>query len=358
MPYYPVKDPKTGKIIAWDAVQYRAGKRYRKRCSTKGEAIDFMASVMRLDFGDSEDDNPLFVELLPRYISYCQTNKSVQTVRADNARLAAILDWTKTAQVHFLSDFTPAAMERFKGWYLSHAPLDPKKNSPYGKTRGNPKSTLNKYLSLIKAFLNWAVVHGYLKENPLKGFALIKDVRRRFPRYFTKEELEVIFKAARSPYREYFQWLAYTGMRSGELDHLEFDDISLSQGIIKIQSKPGFHPKTYEIRSIPLHPVLAKYLRDNKPVPGQRYIFGNAQGGHAFKAGTALKHLVNILRLNEFPDGNLYSFRHTFASHLVMAGVDIATLKELMGHSTITTTEQYLHVAPERKKAAVERLEF
>ncbi len=54
----------------------------------------------------------------------------------------------------------------------------------------------------------------------------------------------------------------------------------------------------------------------------------------------------------------VHTLRHTFASHLVMAGVDLATVQKLMGHSSITTTMIYAHLAPDHLKAAVEKLKF
>jgi integrase len=57
------------------------------------------------------------------------------------------------------------------------------------------------------------------------------------------------------------------------------------------------------------------------------------------------------------PDFRLYDFRHTFGSRSAMAGVDLATLKELMGHSSITTTMRYVHPTPEHKRRAMEKLE-
>ena len=57
------------------------------------------------------------------------------------------------------------------------------------------------------------------------------------------------------------------------------------------------------------------------------------------------------------PGFRLYDFRHTFGSRSAMAGVDLATLKELMGHSSITTTLRYVHPTPEHKRKAMEMLE-
>ena len=66
-----------------------------------------------------------------------------------------------------------------------------------------------------------------------------------------------------------------------------------------------------------------------------------------------------ITKESGFPDvTKLHSLRHTFASHLVMSGVDLPTVKKLMGHSDIETTMIYSHLADEHVDKAVEKLEF
>ena len=146
-------------------------------------------------------------------------------------------------------------------------------------------------------------------------------------------------------------------MRAGELFYLEWNDVDFKSRIIKIQSKPNFHPKTYEIRSIPINDELYRVLR---AIPrGKRYVFDDGFGNHLFQIDSALRYLKRVIWQNGIPEANLYTFRHTFGSQLVMAGVDLVTVKELMRHASITTTEKYLHVNNEsRIRTAVDRLKF
>jgi len=141
-----------------------------------------------------------------------------------------------------------------------------------------------------------------------------------------------------------------------ELHHLEWEDIDLAHGIIKIQSKKGWHPKTYELRSIPISSRLKETIKALARPDGARFVFDDGFGNHSFTQGWAYKVLQNILRSNNIPPANLYTFRHTFGSQLAASGCDVATIKELMGHSAITTTEQYLHTGQKQKKSAVEAL--
>ena len=68
-------------------------------------------------------------------------------------------------------------------------------------------------------------------------------------------------------------------------------------------------------------------------------------------------HAEAIRKAGIEPRFRLYDFRHTFGSRAAMAGVDLATLKELMGHSNISTTMRYVHPTPEHKRNAVDKLE-
>jgi site-specific recombinase XerD len=68
--------------------------------------------------------------------------------------------------------------------------------------------------------------------------------------------------------------------------------------------------------------------------------------------------LIQAAKRANVTDVTLHTFRHTFASWLVMEGIDINTVRELLGHSDIKTTMKYTHLAPEHVKRAVERLQF
>jgi len=66
---------------------------------------------------------------------------------------------------------------------------------------------------------------------------------------------------------------------------------------------------------------------------------------------------VKVAVINGIQDFHFHDLRHTFASHLIMAGVDITTVKELLGHKTLTMTLRYAHLAPSHKVKAVDVLD-
>ena len=84
------------------------------------------------------------------------------------------------------------------------------------------------------------------------------------------------------------------------------------------------------------------------------YVFCNGDG-KIF--GTVRKSFKTALRKSEIKDFRLHDCRHTFASNLIMEGVDIMTVKKLMGHKTLTMTLRYAHLAPNHKTKAVSLLD-
>ncbi len=140
--------------------------------------------------------------------------------------------------------------------------------------------------------------------------------------------------------------------------YLAWEDIDLHNKLIHIQSKveEGFHPKSRRARSIPISPELEQLLLD-LPQKG-RYIFDNGMGRPQYSKDYYTKQFARILESAGVRNANLHTLRHTFASHLVMNGVDLRTVQELLGHSTITMTEQYSHLSPDHRTRAVSKLNF
>jgi len=329
------------------------GKRVRKRFNGISAEVDAYKYIIDVKAGSKGVGGRLpLIQLLVAYQSYSTDHKAESTQRADKYRMRIFTDWCEANQIEYVDQINPDSWERFRSHYMKYAPF----NSPYGRHREgrNSRATFNKYLQLVKGMLNYAVEREMIVKNPLHAVKQDRDIRKRFPRFFKEDELDIIFKEAYFPFNLYYKFLTYTGMRAGELRYLEWSDIDRDLGLIYIQSKTFFHPKTYSIRSIPINRKLAAVITQ---IPhGPKWVFDDGKGNHGFTDNWALRILKNILIKNQLPDGKLYTFRHTFASHLVMAGVDIGTIKELMGHSSISTTQQYMHVSGQSKRDAVNKL--
>jgi site-specific recombinase XerD len=114
------------------------------------------------------------------------------------------------------------------------------------------------------------------------------------------------------------------------------------------------HCKNGETRHIPLNDAAIAALRAAQAVgSGIPYIFLSATGTRLSSPRFWFDAAVKDAELANF---TWHSLRHTFASRLVMSGVDLRTVQELMGHKTIQMTVRYAHLAPEHRLAAVQRL--
>jgi integrase len=143
-----------------------------------------------------------------------------------------------------------------------------------------------------------------------------------------------------------------TGLRRGELLNIRWEDVDLERAILTVV---GDIAKSGKTRHVPLNAVvfdvLKKWRHQNQC---EGYIFLNELTGKKFgNVKSAWKRILALAKIKNF---RWHDMRHHFASKLVMAGVDLNTVRELLGHSDIKMTLRYAHLAPEHKARAVEKL--
>jgi integrase len=141
-----------------------------------------------------------------------------------------------------------------------------------------------------------------------------------------------------------FDLALHTGLRRGEQYGLRWEDVDRERHILSVpRSKNG------AMRHVPLNGTARHALAELHARNGDSdLVFGSKSPRGWFEPA------VNAACVNDF---TWHCLRHTFASRLVMAGVDIRTVAELLGHKTLAMTMRYAHLAPDHQLAAVERLE-
>lgn len=199
--------------------------------------------------------------------------------------------------------------------------------------------TANNYIKYLNTFLNFAVRRNYLSQNPLAGIKHYKVDHETIPRFLSLEETERLIKSAEGETLYPVVMIAiYTGMRLGEIRRLVWDDIKMNKEIVLVKKS-----KSGRARSIPIHSNLKKILTES--------IFPLNFTNH-------LRVFKRIRRIAKLTDIDWKTTRHTFASHLVMEGVDIVTVAKLLGHSKISTTMIYAHLSQDHMKDSIKRLVF
>ena len=207
---------------------------------------------------------------------------------------------------------------------------------------------------------NLAKKWGYLKENPTQEVTRLKVNDSKPPRFLTTEECHRLLQHSPDHLYPIFFTFLNTGMRKAELENLEWADVDLEHRKIRIQRKEFWQPKTGE-RDIPVNQkllgLLTRLKEENDSGLRSNFVFPHKDGGQ-----TRAKLRLLLIKIAQKAGieslTKLHSLRHTFASHLVMKGVDLPTVQKLMGHSDIKTTMIYAHLSHDHLADAVDKLEF
>jgi integrase len=142
-----------------------------------------------------------------------------------------------------------------------------------------------------------------------------------------------------------------TGMRRGELFSLAWESVDMGQASLAVT---GSTAKSGKTRHIPLNAEALAVLKSwHKHTDGAGLIFKSHTGE---RFDNIKKSFATTLRAANIQNFRFHDTRHSFASKLVMAGVDLNTVRELLGHADIKMTLRYAHLAPEHKAAAVAKL--
>lgn len=182
----------------------------------------------------------------------------------------------------------------------------------------------------------------YDREDRVIKLPTIKN-DRKLPVVLSREELKRLFIAPQRLKQRVLLSLIYSaGLRVGEICHLKISDIDSDRMQVRVVKSKGSIDRYVPLSKYALK-GLRKYLKSSKP---KEYLFngrykGTPLGSSAIQQSFRLaKKKANIAK-----EVSVHSLRHTYATHLLEEGVDIVTIKELLGHATIETTMMYLHVA-------------
>ena len=339
-------------------IDYRdpaSGQRIRRVCGkTRREAELHRARLKRELFSEAHlapsPENPPFYEFMQAYVEHlAATGITFSSLKRYRQILQNFVDfiWRERRPVKFLGDITTKDI-----WDYIH---DRKK-------LGIKDKTISSELTEIKKCFRYAVDINEVASNPAQAVRF-KVSQVSVPHFFTKEEIKTIFDSLPEGWmRDVFRTLLYTGMRKGELMHLQWKDVDFDRRLIHVRQQvlsDGeviYRTKTKSsARSIPMYEEIYDILlRQKKRSLHKGYVFVNSKGS-PFRDDDLYHYLKP--RLNKLGiKGSIHTFRHTYASLLIEAGVGLRELKELMGHSRIETTMQYAHLYPHRLQEQVNRL--
>jgi len=247
----------------------------------------------------------------------------------------------------FRAHFKETPLSKLTSWDLEKWKADQKKT--------DKPATVNRHLTILKHMLKKAVEWKLAEENPGTGVKCIK-VNNERTRYLEEDEIERLLSACKAqterPWLEPIVILAiHTGMRLGELLELRWNNnVDFNYRRITL-----VQTKNQKKKTIPLNDDAWKVLEllDNHRYG--LYVFMYRWGAPLGKRNVQ-EAFDNACEAATITDFTFHDLRHTFASHLVMSGVDLPTVSKLLGHSSTRMTERYTHLAPKHEAEAVAKL--
>ncbi|MCG8007984.1 MAG: site-specific integrase [Candidatus Thiodiazotropha lotti] len=252
--------------------------------------------------------------------------------------------------------------------------------------QGRTVGTVNRDIATLKSCLSRAVDWHVIDENPLRRLKLSKEDRQGVVRYLSPDEekrllsalndRDITIKTKRAngnkwrrarkrlplpgittTYPDHLTPMVIlslnTGMRRGEVFHLQWRDIDFSNKTLVVRGEMAKSGKT---RHINLNDTALSALQAWQKQCDRSYklVFPGRKGNPLDNIRKSWEGLLERANIQNF---RWHDMRHHFASKLVMAGVDLNTVRELLGHADLKMTLRYAHLAPEHKAAAVAKLD-
>jgi integrase/recombinase XerD len=226
------------------------------------------------------------------------------------------------------------------------------------EVRDNGDSAVNRALTILRRFYQAIVAMGHLDHrcNPMVGFPSIKAVPRKLPISLAPEQVSTLLAKPKPDTevglrdRTLLALLYGTGIRASECAGLTSGQVDLVRLTITVRGKGGHE------RTVPLNPQLAELLRIYIQARGAALPtapFFRSRFGRALSRGAIYERVRTWgQRSRVGVPLSPHRMRHTFATHLVRAGVGLVTIRDLLGHRLITSTQIYLHVTAEDLRVA------
>jgi len=204
-------------------------------------------------------------------------------------------------------------------------------------------ATLNRDLARLRAIFRRAVEWDLLEKSPMENLKFLRENNAR-TRYLSVEECNRLIDSCIAPHiRAVVVTALHTGLRQSELFNLHWRDIDFATGLILVaDSKNG------ESRHVPMDETVRALLASTPWRQGAgSWVFSNSNGERLRDIRCGFQ---NAVRRAGLTDVRFHDLRHTFASHWVQGGGNLYLLKSLMGHKTITITERYSHLSPDKRE--------
>ena len=227
-------------------------------------------------------------------------------------------------------------------------------------------ATIKRRLTCLKLTFNWLEEEQLIEFNPFRMVKTKIKMPRTLPRDLKKSELQALLTQAKEETRESnsitkstillaLEIMFATGVRVGELCLITIDDLNVEEGVIRIHGK-GNRERVVFLVDDGVRALLDNYLQKRKKYKIQtKNLLITRKGTPAYPdyIRRNIHRLTNSTNIKRRITPHM--LRHSAATYLLEAGVDIRLLQRLLGHSSISTTERYTHISDNNLKQSIAR---
>ena len=223
-----------------------------------------------------------------------------------------------------------------------------------GKVQRWKPNTVNRTLALLRKVLNDGVTWGFARSAPKVKLLPVAELSFDFLKRDEAERFLSHANAAAPGEAALYTTAIYTGLRMGELWGLRWADVDLERGLLTVKrSYDRAYTKSKKIRHVRINKQLSLVLkswRDRCPKGELELVFPKADGSARARERPPAD-FTKVLAAARCHKIRFHDLRHTAASLMVMSGISLRAVQGMLGHSTITVTERYAHLAPDSKSA-------
>lgn len=215
-------------------------------------------------------------------------------------------------------------------------------------TEGLKKSTAGRRLAAVRSFFKFICREGYIKMNPAK---LVSTPRqpKALPVFLTVDEVFALvekpegigFQTARD--RAILELLYSSGLRVSELAGLNIEDINLRERFVKARGK-GRKERIVPVGSKAIDAIKSYIVERHLLKKQETAFFLNKNGSRLTDRGVRRIVVKYAKAAGINRQTGPHTLRHTFATHLLHGGADLRVIQELLGHSSLSTTQKYTHL--------------
>ena len=225
------------------------------------------------------------------------------------------------------------------------------------------QKTIKRKIASIKAFYSYLEEEELVEQNPFRKIKVKFKETIILPRIIPREEIEqllnYIYASLSSlsgiQYKHSLRDAAVievffaTGARVYEISNIRVENINLNSGLIRIMGKVG-KERYIQISNTAVLDILRKYYAENEPeIKKSGYFFINNRGNRYTEQSIRFMLKKYTLKAGIQRTITPHMFRHSFATYLIEEGVDVSCVQQILGHSSIKTTQIYIHVAAKKQ---------